>query len=121
MIPQTDFIDEIEVEKVRSWLQGQDKDVQMAVVFEVARLRIMDVADPLFSLRYIHSESTRNAILSSLHSPGISAALMMFEIEPDRFVRAVELEVRKFGTTRPDDFWRKCGVGRPPKKCEVAI
>jgi hypothetical protein len=116
MNPQTDCIDKFEVEQVRSWLMSQDEDIQMAAVLEVARLRIMDAANPLFSLRYAHAESTRKAILSNLRMPNISTALEAYEIDSDRFANAVEFEVRKLGTTRPDSFWRACGVGRPKGK-----
>lgn len=116
MSPQVNFIDQIEVERVRSWLSEQDEDTQMAAVLEVARLRITEAADPLFSLRFAHSESTRNAVLASLHAPGLSSALAAFEVDPDRFANAVEFVVRKLGTTRPDGFWRACGVGRPKGK-----
>jgi len=115
MSPQTDLINEIEVEKVRSWLISQDEDVQMAAVLEVARLRIMEAADPLFSLRFAHSESTRNAVLASLRAPCISSALAAYEIDSDQFANAVEFEVRKLKTTRPNDWWRKNGVGRPKR------
>lgn len=113
---QTDFIDTLEVQQVRSWVKSQDEDVQMAAVLEIARLRIMDVADPLFSLRFAHAESTRNAILSNLRMPSLSSAFEAYEIDPDRFANAVEFAVRKLGTTRPDGFWRACGVGRPKGK-----
>lgn len=116
MSPQVNFIDQIEVEQVRSWFMSQDEDVQMAAVLEVARLRIMDAADPLFSLRFAHSESTRDAVLASLHAPGLSSALAAYEVDSDRFANAVEFEVRKLRTTRPDGFWRACGVGRPKGK-----
>ncbi|MCR4304477.1 MAG: hypothetical protein NUV63_09690 [Gallionella sp.] len=116
MSHQTNFIDELEVEQVRSWLNFQDEDVQIAAALEVARLRIMDVANLLFSLRYAHAESTRKEILSNLRMPIFSSAFEAYEIDPDRFANAVELEVRKLGTTRPDDFWRACGVGRPKGK-----
>lgn len=113
---QVNFIEQNEVEQIRSWLNAQDEDVQTVAVLEVARLRILDAANPLFSLRFTHSESTRNAVLASLHVPSVSAALAAYEIDPDRFANAVEFEVRKLGTTRPDGFWRACGVGRPKGK-----
>jgi hypothetical protein len=113
MSPQVNFIDQFEVEQVRSWLCAQDDDTQMAAVLEVARLRIMDVADPLFSLRFVHSESTLHAILSSLRAQNLSSALKLYEVDPDQFAKKVEFEVRKLKTTRPDDWWRKNGVGRP--------
>lgn len=116
MIPQADFIEALEVEQVRSWFMSQDEDIQMAAVMEIARLRIMEAADPLFSLRFVHSESTRNTVLTNLHTPGLSSALAAYEIDPDRFANAVEFAVRKLGTTRPDGFWRACGVGRPKGK-----
>ena len=116
MSPQVNFIDQIEVEQVRSWIKLQDEDIQMAAVLEVARLRIMDAADPLFSLRFAHAESTRKAILSGLRMPSLTSAFEAYEIDSDRFADAVEFEVRKLGTTRPDGFWRACGVGRPKGK-----
>lgn len=116
MNPQINFLDEHEVEQVRSWVMSQTDAVQMAAALEVARLRIFDAANPLFSLRFAHSASTRNEILSGLRAPSISSALKMYEIDPDRFADAVEFEVRRRGTTRPDGFWQACGVGRPPKE-----
>jgi hypothetical protein len=113
MNPQTNFIDDLEVAQVRSWLNEQDEDVQMAAALEVARLRIMDAANPLYSLRFAHAESTRYAILSSLRAPSLSFALKLYEVDPDRFANAVEFEVRKLKTTRPNDWWRRNGVGRP--------
>ena len=116
MRPQVNFIDQNEVTQVRSWLNAQDEDTQMAAVLEVARLRIMDAADSIFSLRFTHAESTRNAVLASLRAPSLSSALAAYEIDPDRFANTLEFEVRKLGTTRPDGFWRACGVGRPKGK-----
>ncbi len=116
MNPQTNFIDDLEVAQVRSWFTLQDEDTQLAAVLEVARMRIMDAANPLFSLRFAHAESTRNAVLASLRGSDVSSALAAYEIDPDRFANAVAFEVRKLGTTRPDGFWRACGVGRPKGK-----
>ena len=116
MSAPVNFIDQNEVEQVLSWLNAQDEDTQMAVVLEIARMRIMDAANQLFSLRFAHAESTRNGILSGLRSPSLSSALVAYEVDPDRFANAVEFEVRKLGTTRPDSFWRACGVGRPKGK-----
>jgi len=119
MNPQIDFIAEHEVEQVRSWIMSQNDAVQMAAAFEVARLRIFDASNALFSLRFAHAESTCDAILNSLRTPSLSSALEAFEIDPDRFADAVKFEVRKLGTTRPNDFWRACGVGRPSKEGRV--
>lgn len=116
MSPQVNFIDQIEVEQVRSWLNEQDEDTQIAAVLEVARMRILDAANPLFSLRFAHAESTRDTILSNLRTSTLASALAAYEVDPDRFASAVEFEVRKLGTTRPDGFWRACGVGRPKGK-----
>lgn len=113
MSHQVYFVDQLEVDQVRSWLNAQDEDTQMTAVLEVARLRIMEAADPLFSLRFVHSESTRNTVLASLLAPNLSFALAAYEIDPDRFANSVGFEVRKLRTTRPDGFWRACGVGRP--------
>lgn len=116
MSTSVNLIDQNEVVQVLSWLNTQDEDTLMAAVLEVARMRIMDVANQLFSLRFAHAESTRSAILSGLRSPSLSSALAAYEVDPDRFVSAVEFEVRKLGTTRPDGFWRAHGVGRPKGK-----
>jgi hypothetical protein len=116
MNPQVNFVDQREVEQVRSWLNAQDEDTQMTAVLEVARLRITDAANSLFSLRFAHAESTRKAILSSLRMPSLSSAFEAYEIDSDRFANAVEFVVRKLRTTRADDFWRTCGVGRPKGK-----
>lgn len=116
MSPQVNCIDQNEVEQVRSWLNTQDEDIQMAAVLEVARLRIMEAADLLFSLRFTHAESTRNTVLAILRAPSLSFALAAYEIDSDRFANAVAFEVRRIGTTRPDGFWRACGVGRPKGK-----
>lgn len=116
MSPQVNFIDQIEVEQVRSWLNEQDEDTQMAAVLEVARLRILEAADPLFSLRFAHAESTRDAVLASLHDASLSCALAAYEVDADRFADVVAFEVRRLGTTRPNGFWRACGVGRPKGK-----
>jgi len=113
MSTQVNYNDQIEIEQVRSWLNSQDEDTQLAAVLEIARLRIIELADTLFSLRFTHAESTRNLILSNLRMPSIASSLAVYEIDPDRFVDAVEYEVRKLGTTRSDGFWRACGVGRP--------
>lgn len=113
MTPQVNFVDQREVDQVRSWLTDQDEDTQMIAMLEVARLRIMEVSDRLFSLRFAHSTSTRNTVLASLLAPNLSSALAAYEIDSDRFVNAVEFVVRKLGTTRPDGFWSACGVGRP--------
>ena len=116
MNPQVNFVDQREVEQVRSWLNAQDEDTQMTAVLEVARLRITDAANSIFSLRFAHAESTRKAILSSLRMPSLSSAFEVYEIDSDRFANAVEFVVRKLGTTRSDNFWRACGVGRPKGK-----
>jgi len=116
MSHQVNCVDQNEAEQIRSWLKIQDEDIQMAAVLEVARLRIMEAVDPLFSLRFTHAESTRNTVLASLRAPGLSSALAAYEIDSDRFANAVAFEVRKLGTTRPDGFWRACGVGRPKGK-----
>lgn len=113
MSAPVNFINQNEVEQVLSWLNAQDEDTQMAAVLEIARMRITNAANQLFSLRFAHSESTCGAILSSLRSPSLSSALVAYGVDPDRFVSAVEFEVRRLGTTRPDGFWRACGVGRP--------
>lgn len=116
MSAQIDSIENDEVAQVRSWLSVQDEDTQMAAVLEVARLRIMDAAGLLFSLRFAHAESTCIAVLSSLRAPTLASALAAYEVDPDRFASAVEFEVRKLGTTRSDGFWSACGVGRPKEK-----
>ena len=116
MSTPVNFIERNEVAQIRSWLNAQDEDTQMAAVLEVARLRIIDAADPLFSLRYAHSESTRSAVLASLRAPSVSSALAAYEIDSEQFASAVEFEVRKLRTTRADGFWRACGVGRPKGK-----
>lgn len=116
MSARVNFVEQNEVAQIRSWISAQDEVTQMAAVLEVARLRILDAADPLFSLRFAHSESTRNAVLASFHVPSVSAALAAYKIDSDRFVEVVAFEVRKLGTTRPDGFWRACGVGRPKGK-----
>lgn len=122
MSDQIDFIENNEVAQVRSWLSVQDEDTQMAAVLEVARLRIMDAAGLLFSLRFAHAESTCIAVLSSLRAPTLTCALAAYEVDPDRFASAVEFEVRKLGTTRSDGYWSACGVGRPKgkKQCHAA-
>lgn len=122
MSTPVNLIDQNEVEHVLSWLNAQNEDTQMAAVLEVARMRIMDAANQLFSLRFAHAESTRSGILSGLRSPSLSSALAAYEVDPERFVSAVEFEVRKLGTTRPDGYWRACGVGRPKGKnqCHAA-
>lgn len=122
MSAKIDFIENNEVAQVRSWLSVQDEDTQMAAALEVARLRIMDAAGSLFSLRFAHAESTCIAVLSSLRAPTLVSALAAYEVDPDRFASAVEFEVRKLGTTRSDGFWSACGVGRPKGKrqCHAA-
>jgi len=119
MSPQADFIDALEVQTVRSWVLSQDEDIQMEAAQEVARMRIFDVANLLLSLRYAHSTSTLHSILSNLSVPTVAAAFQVLELDPEQIISGAEFHVRRLGTTRPDDFWRKCGVGRPPKKCEA--
>lgn len=120
MSPQADFIDALDVQKVRSWVLSQDDDIQMEAAQEVARMRILDVVNLLRSLRYAHSASKLNSILSNLSIPSVAAAFQVLEIDPEQIISGAEFHVRHLGTTRPDDFWRKCGVGRPPKKCKAA-
>lgn len=112
MIPQN-FFDSQEVEQVRAWFMLQDENIQIAALFEIAKLRIMDAGDLLYKLRFAHSERTKNKILSTLNSPTLSYALAIYLTDSEKFAREVKLEVGKLGTTRPDDFWKKCGVGRP--------
>ena len=82
MNPQTDFIDALEVQKVRSWVLSQGDEIQMEAAQEVARMRILDVASLLRSLRYAHSESTLSSILSNLSIPSVAAAFQMLELDP---------------------------------------
>lgn len=120
MSPQIDFIEAFEVQKVRSWVLSQGVEIQMEAAQEVARMRILDVASLLRSLRYAHSVSTLNSIISNLGIPSVAAAFQVLELDPEQIISGAEFHVRRLGTTRPDDFWRKCGVGRPPKKSETA-
>lgn len=116
MNPQADFIDTLEVEQVRSWLMSQDEEVQEAAALEVARLRVFEASKAFLSLRFSHSESTRKAAFEGLHKPSVGIAFEALEIDPDKFADAADFKVRKLGTTRPDGFWRACGVGRPKGK-----
>jgi hypothetical protein len=116
MIPQADFVEAIEVEQVRSWIMSQDEEVQEAVALEVARLRVFEASKAFLSLRFVHSESTRKAALEGLRKPSVAVAFEVLEIDPDKFAHAADFVVRKLGTTRPDGFWRACGVGRPKGK-----
>jgi hypothetical protein len=119
MIPQADFIDALEVRKVRSWVLSQDEDIQIAAAQEVARMRILDATSPLFLLRYTHSESTFNSAMSNLSAPSVATSFQVFKLDLEQIISSAEFEVRRLGTTRSDDFWRRCGVGRPSKKCEA--
>lgn len=119
MSPQIGFIDALEVQTVRSWVLSQSDEIQMEAAQEIARMRILDVASLLHSLRYAHSASTLNSILSNLSIPSVAAAFQVLELDPEQIISGAEFHVRRLGTTRPDDFWRKCGVGRPSKKCEA--
>lgn len=120
MSHQIDWIDALEVQTVRSWVLSQDDEIQMAAAQEVARMRVLNIERLLRSLRYSHSVSTLNAILSDLSFPAVAAAFQMLKLDPDQIIRDTEFHIHCLGTTRPDDFWRKCGVGRPPKKCREA-
>lgn len=117
MKPQADFMDALEVQKVRSWLISQHENVQLEAVQEVACIRIDDLLRPL---RYAHSESRLKSVLQNLRDPSLTAAFQVLNLDLEEFISGAEFHVRNLGTTRPDDFWRKCGVGRPSKKFEVA-
>lgn len=116
MNAQLDFFDLIEIAQVRSWLALQEEAVQEAAAQEIARLRVFEASRSFLSLRYAHAESTRKAALESLRLPSVAAAFEALEIDPDKFANGLEFEVRRLRTTRPDDFWRACGVGRPRGK-----
>lgn len=121
MNPQTDFVDALELQIFRTSLLSLNEESRIAIAREIALMRIYHVADKLFSLRYIHSESTLQSMLASLNSPDMVVAFQMLRLDPEKIIYCVEFHVRRLGTTRPDDFWHKCGVGRPRKKGEVTI
>ncbi len=121
MNPEIYFIDAHEVQMVRSWLLSQDDEIQMEAAQEVALMRVLNIESLLGSLRYTHSASTLNSILEYLSIPSVAAAFQLLGLDSEQIISGAEFHARRFGTTRPDDFWRKCGVGRPSKKREVAI
>ncbi|MFA5371773.1 MAG: hypothetical protein WC298_07370 [Sideroxydans sp.] len=116
MSSQPNPLEQLEIDELRSWLCEQNEYIQLVAVLEVVRMRIMDVSDSIFTLRYLHSESTLQAVLEKLSEPSLSLALGVFAIDHARFAYAVETEVRKRGTTRPDSHWSACGVGRPKRE-----
>lgn len=115
MNPQADFIDALEVQKVRSWVLSQGEDIQMEAAQVVAHMRVFNVECLLRSLRYAHAASTLNSTLAYLSIPSVAAAFQLLGLDSEQIISGAEFHVRSLGTTRPDDFWRKCGVGRPPK------
>lgn len=116
MNPQIDFVEALEVQTVRSWVLSQGDEIQMEAAQEVARMRVLNVECLLSSLRYTHSVSTLNSILADLSIPSVAAAFQLLGFDSEQIIAGAEFHVRRLGTTRADDFWRKCGVGRPPKK-----
>lgn len=116
MSHQADVVDALEVQIVRSWVLSQSDDIQMAAAQVVARMRVLEAASLLFSLIYSHSESTNKSIFSDLSCPGVTAAFQVLQYDSEQFIGGAKFEARILGTTRPDGFWRACGVGRPKRK-----
>lgn len=120
MTPQIDFVEALEVQTVRSWVLSQGDEIQMEAAQVVANMRVLNVECLLRSLRYAHAASTLNSTLAYLSIPSMAAAFQLLGLDSEQIISGAEFHVRRLGTTRPDDFWRKCGVGRPSKKCEAA-
>lgn len=116
MNSSSDFLDTDEIMRVRIWLDGQGEEIKAAAAREVAKMRVFEASQSFLSLRFMHAESTRRAALEGLQAPNVMVAFEALELDPEKFAIGAEFEVRRLGTTRPDDYWRACGVGRPKGK-----
>ena len=103
----------IDVDETLSAIRSHSLELEEAAAREVARMRMLDALKPIGSLRYIHSESKLDKVLSSLQRYEIASAFAMFGLDADAFLALAACHVRRLGTTRPDDWWRHNGVGRP--------
>lgn len=102
-----------------SAIQPHSDELEEAAAREVARLRIIDALRSIFSLRYIHSKSRLDRALSALQKEEIASAFALFGLDAKAFAELTESHVRRLRTTRPNDWWRNNGVGRPKRdaKC----
>lgn len=103
----------IDVDETLSAIRSHSLELEEAAAREVARMRMLEVLKPIGSLRYIHSESKLDNVLSSLQRSEIASAFAMFGLDAEAFSALAACHVRRLGTTRPDDWWRHNGVGRP--------
>ncbi|MDH2917446.1 MAG: hypothetical protein PXX77_11300 [Gallionella sp.] len=110
-----DFIEVADVENTLSAIRSHGVDLEEAAVREIARQRILDAVRPIISLRYIHSKSKLDQVLSGLRRKEIASSFALFGLDAESFTELAECHVRRLGTTRPNDWWRKNGVGRPKR------
>lgn len=96
-----------------SAIQPHSDEIKEAAAREVARLRIIDALCSIFSLRYVHSKSRLDRALSALQKEEIASSFSLFGLDAKAFAELTESHVRRLGTTRPNDWWRSNGVGRP--------
>lgn len=109
---------ENEVGNTLSVIRSHGIEFEEAAALEVARLRIHEAVHPFISLRYVHSESKLKQLLSELLKDEVVSSFTLLGLDAEAFIDLTENYVRRLGTTRPDDFWRACGVGRPKGKKE---
>lgn len=115
MNSKIDFLDVADVENTLSAIRSHGVELEEAAAREVARLRILGAICPIGSLRYIHSESKLDQVLSKLLNEEVASSFSLFGFDAEAFAKLAEHHVRRLGTTRPDDWWRKNGVGRPKR------
>lgn len=94
-------------------IRSHSVEREEAAAREVARLRIIDVLRSIVSLRYVHSKSRLDRTLSALQENEIASSFALFGLDAKAFSELTECHVRRLGTTRPNDWWRNNGVGRP--------
>lgn len=108
----TDFIEEAVINTL-SVIRSHGIEFEEAAAREVARLRILEAIHPIFSLRYIHSQSKLNQVLSGIRKGEVVSSFSLWGIDAEVFSELAKNHVRRIRTTRPDDWWQKNGVGRP--------
>lgn len=104
-----------DVESTLSAIRSHGVELEEEAAREVARLRILGSIRPVGSLRYIHSKSKLDQVLSELMKDEVVSSFSLFGLDAEAFAKLAEYHVRRLGTTRPDDWWHKNGVGRPKR------
>lgn len=77
---------------------------------EIAALRVDEICNLLFSLRYVHSESSEKEIFQILDS--LEGEFLVLELDFNEFRAGARWAVARLRTSRPDGQPRRKGGGR---------